>query len=82
MNEKIIDIIKEMSGNQEIKLCDHLSEDVGLDSMNMVLLLLEVENMLGVELKEEDMNPNALIYVSDIMQLAEKYIKVGEGNES
>ena len=82
MNEKIIDIIKEMSGNQEIQVCDHLSEDVGLDSMNMVLLLLEVENMLGVELKEEDMNPNTLIYVSDIIQLAEKYTKVGEANES
>ena len=73
MTEKILSIIKEMSGNEQVKMHDHLSEDIGLDSMNMVLLLLELENLLGVEFKEEDMNPNALLCVCDVVALVKKY---------
>lgn len=78
MNEKIMERIRDMSGSEQVKMEDRLAEDIGLDSMNMVLLLLEVENLLGVELREEDMNPNTLVCVGDVVALTQKYRKEAE----
>ena len=72
--EKIIAIIRKLSGKTEIHMSDSLIDDIGLDSLNMVYLLLDVENTFEFELKESDMNPFDLKMVSDVIRLVERYI--------
>lgn len=73
-NEKVVEILKELSGLDEIQLADSLQSDVGLDSLGMVTLLIELETVLEIELKESDMNPFDLKTVSDVVALACKYV--------
>lgn len=72
--EKIVDFLKKLSGMNEIRLTDDLKTDVGLDSLNMVILLVELEVMFLIELDESDMNPLKLKTVRDVINLVEKYI--------
>ena len=51
-----------------------LSDDLGIDSLGMVALLIELEDSLNIELEESDMNPLMLKTTEDIVKLAEKYI--------
>ena len=73
-NEKVIEILKELSGLDEVQLTDSLQSDVGLDSLGMVTLLIELETAFEIELKESDMNPSDLKTVSDVVALARKYV--------
>lgn len=66
-------ILQEISGVQDIQPKHTLDGDVGLDSLGMVTLLVELEACIGVELKEEDMDPSALKTVADVIELANRY---------
>ena len=74
----VIDLLKELSGQEMIREEDSLQEDLALDSLSMVTLLVELELVLGTELDEADMNPFTLKTVADVLSLAEKY--GGEGS--
>ncbi len=73
MKEKVIHLIK------DIALCDIdnparlLSEDLKIDSLGLVTLLIMLEESLGIELDEADMDPFKLLTVDDVISLAEKY---------
>lgn len=77
--EKISEILCELSGIKEIKPEDNLKEDLALDSLSMVTLLLEIEEIFEIELNESDMNPFDLNTVEDAVKLVEKYR--GDENE-
>ena len=70
---KISEILCELSGIKEIKPEDNLKEDLALDSLSMVTLLLEIEEIFEIELDESDMNPFDLNTVDDAVKLVEKY---------
>lgn len=72
--EKVIEILRDLSGVEEITEDASLVEDIGLDSLLMVSMLIEFEEAFDVELKESDMNPFDLITVSDAVDLVESYI--------
>ena len=74
ITERIIDILKNLSGREEIILSDNLKTDIGLDSLSMVLLLVEIEDIFEFELNESDMNPLELKTVQEVIYLVEKYI--------
>ena len=78
VESEVIFIIKELSSEKDIKKSCNLQKDLGLDSLGMVTLLLELEDALGIELNEEDMNPFELKTVEDVIVLGEKYIKESE----
>ena len=80
--EKVIVLVKELSGKEEIKESDRLQDDIGLDSLGMVTLLVEIEDTFLIELDESDMNPYDLSYVSDVIKLVEKYSGVNHEKES
>lgn len=82
MTERVIDIIKNISGENNICEQDALQNDIGLDSLGMVTLLMELEEMLAVQLDESDMNPFDLSTVADVVRLAKKYCEVGDEKES
>lgn len=77
--EKISEILCELSGIKEIKPEDNLKEDLALDSLSMVTLLFEIEEIFEIELNESDMNPFDLNTVEDAVKLVEKYR--GDENE-
>lgn len=77
--EKTIQILKELSGMEEVKPENHLQQDCMLDSLAMVTLLLEIEEAFEIELEEADMNPMHLTTVQDVLDLVEMYC--GESHE-
>lgn len=76
IDKKIFEIIEELSGAKQVKLSDDLQENIGLDSLGMVTLLVELENALSITFDESDMNPFDLTTVQDVVNLAEKYAEV------
>ncbi len=75
MEERVFEIIKELSGREEIQETDNLQDDVALDSLGMVTLLMEIEERFEIELEESDMNPFDLVAVSDVLKLVERYVE-------
>lgn len=72
--EKVIEIIKELSGLENISLDSNLQSDIKLDSLIMVTLLLQIEDEFQIELDESDMNPFDLETVESVVELVKKYI--------
>ncbi len=66
-------LISELCNGAEINDDHTLIEDLGFDSLNMVILLVNIEEALGIMLDEADMNPYDLITVRDVLNLVEKY---------
>ena len=71
----ISEIIKEICGAEEINPELTLKEDLALDSMQMVVMLITLEDVFDIVLDESDMNPFDLITVQDIVDLVDKYLK-------
>ncbi|MBE6761997.1 MAG: acyl carrier protein [Ruminococcaceae bacterium] len=77
--EKIREILFELSGMEITDNNASLQEDLALDSLAMVMLLIEIEEAFGIELDESDMNPFELNTVQDVIVLVSKYL--GDENE-
>lgn len=80
VREKISEILSELTGIDTINTDDALQEDLGLNSIQMVTLLIMIEENFGIFLDESDMNPYDLIYVYQVVDVVEKYIK-GDSDE-
>lgn len=79
IEEKVKEILFELSG-EEIKDTEiSLTDDLALDSLTMVTLLMGIEDEFLIELEEKDMNPYDLTTVQDCIDLVERY--VGGSNE-
>lgn len=70
----VYEIIGSICGLEVDSQDKSLSDDLGIDSLGMVALLIELEDSLNIELEESDMNPLMLKTTEDIVKLAEKYI--------
>lgn len=79
LEEKIGEILFELSGVEATNNNASLQADLALDSLAMVMLLIEIEEEFGIELEESDMNPFELNTVQDIIDLVSKYL--GDENE-
>ena len=77
--EKIREILFELSGMEITDNNASLQEDLALDSLAMVMLLIEIEEAFGIEFDESDMNPFELNTVQDVIVLVSKYL--GDENE-
>ncbi len=73
IKEKVNKLLRELSGIESVNISDNLQDDLGLDSLSLVALLLELEDAFDIILNEVDMNPLDLITVEDVIYLAEKY---------
>lgn len=79
INEQVKNILQELSGVHIIENNSRLQEDLGLDSLLMVMLLIEIEEKFGIQLDESDMNPFSLDTVQSVVNMVGNY--KGEGNE-
>ena len=81
-HEKISEILSELTGIDSINTKDSLQADLGLNSIQMVTLLIMIEDTFGIFLNEEDMNPYDLVYVYQVIDMVKKYIKGDENEEN
>lgn len=72
--ERVVKILEELSGNTNINSNDYLQNDLGLDSLDLVNLLVCIEDEFEIELDESDMNPFDFETVESVVNMVEKYI--------
>lgn len=75
---KIAKILTEL-GAENIILAAELRDDLGLDSLQMVNLLIALEEVFQIELEETDIDPSSLRTVKDVISLTKKYTQSREG---
>lgn len=73
IEEKVKKILCELSGEESIENDAGLQEDLALDSLMMVTMLVEIEEVFGIELDEKDMNPFDFSTVQTIIDMVTKY---------
>ena len=71
--DKVRVILSDISGMETICLEHELQNDLGLDSIQMITLLMMLEETFQITLEESDMNPFDLLTVSNVVELVEKY---------
>ena len=71
--DKVCVILSELSGIETICLEHELQSDLGLDSLQMVTLLMMLEENFQITLDESDMNPFDLANVWQVVDLVEQY---------
>lgn len=80
IEDRVKDILAELSGDEVIDNDAMLQGDLALDSLLMVTLLLEIEEVFSIELDETDMNPYDLTTVQSVIDMVAKYCS-GDDNE-
>ena len=73
IEQKVKEILFELCENKSIENETTLQGDLLLDSLSMVMLLVEIEDNFGIELDESDMNPFDLTTVESIINMVEIY---------
>lgn len=73
IEEKVKGILSDISGEKNIKSEATLQGDLSLDSLSMVTLLVEIEDIFDIELEESDMNPFELDTVQSVIDMIAKY---------
>lgn len=73
IEEKVKGILCELSGEESIENSSTLQGDLALDSLMMVTVLVEIEEVFGIELDEADMNPFDLSTVQSVIDMVAKY---------
>ena len=74
VQERVFNIIRELSGVENVNLDSSLQGEIYLDSLSMITLLIMVEDGFNIVLDESDMNPFDLITVNDVVALVKKYV--------
>lgn len=72
--EKVFSLMSELSGLETINENNRLKTDLAFDSLMLVTMLIKIEDVFEIRLNESDMNPFALLNVSDVIKLIEKYL--------
>ena len=75
---KVISIISALSvvPENEIALEDDFA-DIGIDSLKKVELIITIEDELDIKFDDGELDPNKLITVKSILELAGKYVATG-----
>jgi len=72
--DKVTAILSELSGMENICLEQELQRDLALDSIQMVMLIIKLEESFQITFDESEMNPFDLISVCHVVDLVEKYV--------
>ena len=79
VDEKVKGILFELTGIEVVANDSKLQDDLGMDSLAMVMLLIEIEDVFEIELAEADMNPFDLITAQNVIEMVARYF--GDENE-
>ena len=70
---RVKEILHKLSGVEILENSVLLQEELALDSISMVMMLIEIEEEFKIELNESDMNPFDFSTVQNIIDLVSKY---------
>lgn len=79
IEEKVKGILFELTGMEVVANDSKLQDDLGMDSLAMVMLLIEIEDVFEIELAEADMNPFDLLTAQNVIDMVARYF--GDENE-
>ncbi len=74
IEKKVKNILSELSGEEGISNETTLQNDLALDSLSMVTLLVEIEDVFEIQLDEADMNPFDFETVQSVIDMVAKYV--------
>ena len=74
VKEGVFKILSDLSGVSVNEAQLRLVEDIGLDSLMLVTMLIEIEEEVNIELNESDMNPYDFITAGDVIAMTERYV--------
>ena len=77
IEKKVKELLSKLSGVETVVNEATLQGDLGLDSLYMIALLINIEETFEIELDESDMNPFDLKTVQDVINLIKKYCDGG-----
>ena len=78
IREQVIEVLEDICNEKILDTSPQLRSELHMDSMQMVMILVLLEETFEIELDESDMNPFALITVQNVVDLVTKY-KSGGG---
>lgn len=58
VNNQVIEILKDKLGIDEISSDDHLIEDIGADSLDIIELVMEIEKEFNIQIPDDEVDQN------------------------
>ena len=74
VEQDVITLINDIAPTEVKEKSNLLQNDLGVDSLGLIMLLTMIEDTFEIELDESDMNPFALQTVRDVIDLVAKYV--------
>ena len=72
IGQKIMEFTQENIG---VELSEYEEvRDSGVDSLSLVLLITGLEEVFGIQFNEDDLDPDKLVTLSDLVELVGKYV--------
>lgn len=72
--EKVRNILIKISGVEVFDDYTMIQHDLAMDSLSMITMLLEIEDIFQIRLDQEDMNPYYLETVQDVINMVSRYV--------
>jgi len=76
VKDKIINILSEVSGYDKALINGETQiRDIGINSMAIVQTMVKIEQLLGIEIDDDDMNIASIITFDDLFKVIRKNYK-------
>lgn len=72
ITKEVIDLAYEVAEIEVLE--DDSLKEYGMDSIALVSLIVEIEMKYNIMISDDDLNPNNLITVKNIVDIMEKYL--------
>ena len=82
IKDKVMEMLEDLCNVKITDTATQLQSDLHMNSLQLVMMVVMIEEVFNIELDESDMNPFALINVQDIIKLVEKYKLKSEVKEN
>lgn len=82
IKDKVMEMLEDLCNEKITDTATQLQSDLHMNSLQLVMMVVMIEEVFNIELDESDMNPFALINVQDIIKLVEKYKLKSEVKEN
>ena len=73
LTQEVVTLINDICPTNVKENSNSLQNDLGMDSLGLIMLLTMIEDTFEIELDESDMNPFELKTVQDVIDLVAKY---------
>ena len=78
IEDKVMEMLEDLCNEKITDTATQLQSDLHMNSLQLVMMVVMIEETFNIELDESDMNPFKLINVHDIIELVKKYVPGSE----